>query len=76
MAFLNGQSITKGTVIVRKEHLADTDTPATVNSMLAAVNGFFHFMDWPELSVKPLKAQRPLFCDENREMTRAEYCNS
>ncbi|NBI69348.1 integrase [Pseudoflavonifractor sp. 60] len=73
MAFLNGQPITKGTVIAWKEHLADTYTPATVNSMLAAVNGFFHFMDWPKLSVKPLKVQRPLFCDENREMTRAEY---
>ena len=73
MAFLNGQPITKGGVIAWKEHLADTYTPATVNSMLAAVNGFFHFMDWPKLSVKPLKVQRPLFCDENREMTRAEY---
>ena len=73
MAFLNGQPITKGAVIAWKEHLADTYTPATVNSMLAAVNGFFHFMDWPKLSVKPLKVQRPLFCDENREMTRAEY---
>ena len=39
MAFLDGQPITKGTVIAWKEHLADTYTPATVNSMLAAVNG-------------------------------------
>ena len=73
MAFLDGQPATKGAVIAWKEHLADTYAPATVNSMLAAVNGFFHFMDWPKLSVKPLKVQRPLFCDENREMTRAEY---
>lgn len=41
--------------------------------MLAAVNGFFHFMDWPKLSVRPLKVQRPLFRDERQEMTRAEY---
>lgn len=73
MVFLDGQPATKGAVIAWKEHLADTYAPATVNSMLAAVNGFFHFMDWPKLSVKPLKVQRPLFCDENREMTRAEY---
>ena len=73
MTFLEGQPVTKGAVIAWKEHLADTYTPATVNSMLAAVNGFFHFMDWPKLAVKPLKVQRPLFCDENREMTRAEY---
>lgn len=73
MVFLDGRPAKKGTVIAWKEHLADAYTPATVNSMLAAVNGFFHFMDWPKLSVKPLKVQRPLFCDENREMTRDEY---
>lgn len=73
MAFLDGQPVTKGTVIAWKERLADSYTPATVNSMLAAVNGFFHFMGWPKLSVRPLKVQRPLFCDERREMTRAEY---
>lgn len=73
MAFLKNQPVTKGAVIAWKEHLADLYAPATVNSMLAAVNGFFHFMDWPMLSVRPLKVQRPLFCDENREMTRAEY---
>lgn len=73
MLFLNGKAVTKVAVIAWKEHLADTYTPATVNSMLAAVNSFFQFMDWPKLSVRPLKVQRPLFCDESREMTRAEY---
>lgn len=71
--FLNGKAVTKVDVIAWKEHLSDTYTPATVNSMLAAVNSFFQFMGWPKLSVMPLKVQRPLFCDENREMTRAEY---
>ena len=72
MTFLNGRPITKGAVIEWKGHLADTYTPATTNSMLAAVNGFFRFMDCPRLSVKRLKVQRPLSCDENRGMTRAE----
>lgn len=73
IAFLDGQPVTKGAVLAWKEHLTDIYTPATVNSMLAAVNGFFRFMDWAKLSVRPLKVQRPLFCDESREMTRAEY---
>ena len=73
MMFLNGQPIAKAAVTAWKEHLSNTYTPATVNSMLAAANGFFHFMDWSKLSVRPLKIQRSLFCDENREMTRAEY---
>lgn len=41
--------------------------------MLAAVNGFLSFMGWQALSVKPLKIQRSVFCDEHRELTRAEY---
>lgn len=52
MAFLSGQPITKGAVIAWKEHLAEIYAPATVNSMLAAANGFFRFMDWPKLSVR------------------------
>lgn len=72
-AFLDSQPVTKGAVIAWKKHLADAYTPATVNSMLAAVNGFFHFMGWTNLPVRPLKVQRALFCEESREMTRAEY---
>ena len=30
-------------------------------------------MGWEELRVKPLKIQRSPFCDEERELTRAEY---
>ena len=41
--------------------------------MLAAVGGFLRFMGWEELRVKPLKIQRSPFCDEERELTRAEY---
>ena len=73
VSFLSGQPIAKGAVVAWKEHLTDTYAPATVDPMPTAVNGSFHFMDWPKLSVGPLKVQRPLFCDESREMTRAGY---
>lgn len=53
--------------------MSDACTPATVNSMLASANSFSRFMGWSKLSVRPLKTQCPRFCDENREMTRAEY---
>ena len=39
----------------------------------AAVNGFFRFMGWKDIAVKLLKIQKALFCDERRELTRAEY---
>ena len=45
----------------------------TVNSMLTAVNGFFRFIGWEECRVRPLKMQKRIFSDENKELTKAEY---
>ncbi|MCI9214121.1 MAG: tyrosine-type recombinase/integrase [Oscillospiraceae bacterium] len=71
--YLDGGPLTKAALIDWKEHLTETYAPASVNSMLAAVNSFLRYMGWPELAVKPLKIQRPLFCDERKELTRNEY---
>lgn len=71
--WLGGRTLTKALMIGWKEHLFTAYTPASANSMLAAANGFLKFAGWQELTVKPFKIQRQLFCDENREMTREEY---
>lgn len=47
--------------------------PVTINSMLAALNGFFRFLGRPEWRVKFLKIQRRLFRDAGRELKRPEY---
>lgn len=46
---------------------------ASVNAMLAAVNGFLSFCGWSDCRVKPLKIQRELFCREEQELSREEY---
>lgn len=57
-----------------KEHLLSQGyAPATINSMLAALNGLFHFLGWDECRVRFLKIQRRLFRDAGRELTRPEY---
>lgn len=56
-----------------KAWLTSQYAPATVNSMLAAANGFFAFLGWQDLGIKLLKIQRSPFCDEGKELTRAEY---
>lgn len=56
-----------------KEYLVSSYAPASVNSMLAAVNGFLQFTDWKGLSVKPLRIQKSLFCDESKELSEKEY---
>ncbi len=56
-----------------KEALSADHAPATVNSMLVAVNGFLRFMGWHALTVRLLKIQRPLFREEQRELSKDEY---
>ena len=73
LVWLDGEPLTKAALIAWKQELTGQYAPATVNSMLTAANSFLSFMDWQELSVKPLKIQKSLFCDEARELTREEY---
>ena len=47
--------------------------PVTVNSMLSALNGFFHFLGWDVLRVKFLKIQRRMFREPAKELSRHEY---
>ena len=70
---LDDFGITKHETLTLVLRVTTSHAPATVNSILAAVNGFFRFMGWKDIAVKLLKIQKALFCDERRELTRAEY---
>ena len=70
---LDDFGITKHETLTLVLRVPTSHAPATVNSILAAVNGFFRFMGWKDIAVKLLKIQKALFCDERRELTRAEY---
>lgn len=73
LEYLQGEALTKALMIGWKEALSADHAPATVNSMLVAVNGFLRFMGWHALTVRLLKIQRPLFREEQRELSKAEY---
>ena len=73
MAFLDGNELTKVRLIQWKEHLTEKYAPTSVNAMLAAVNGYVKYRGWMTLAVKPLKIQRSLFLEEEKELTREEY---
>lgn len=73
LEYLQGEALTKALMIGWKEALSADHAPATVNSMLVAVNGFLRFMGWHALTVRLLKIQRPLFREERRELSKAEY---
>ncbi len=66
-------ALDKSMVLAFKAHLVAYYAPASVNSMLAAVN---HFLAWSghfECRVKPLKIQREAFCSAEKELTEREY---
>lgn len=71
--WLAGAPLSKEGLIKWKKSLTARYAAASVNSMLAAVNGFLRFMEWQDFTVKPLKVQKSLFSDENRELTKEEY---
>lgn len=73
LGWLGDGALTKAALIEWKEELTAAYAPATVNSMIAAVNGFLAFMGWNDCKIKLLKIQKTLFCDEGKELTRAEY---
>ena len=70
----DGGEITRDQVQLWKGALAERGlAPSTINAALTAVNGFFRFMHWEELTVRLLRRQKQLFRDNERELTRKEY---
>lgn len=72
-AFAGKESVTKDMAIRYKQYLKGRYKPASVNSMLAAVNRFFKEMQWFDCIVKSMKIQRQTFRSKERELTKAEY---
>ena len=72
--WLEGRAVTKELAAQWKEMLLSSGcAPATVNSKLSAINGFFRFLGREDCKVKFLKIQRQIFRDRSRELTREEY---
>ncbi|RHB47437.1 integrase [Enterocloster aldenensis] len=71
--YLAGAAVTKAALLGWKGCLTEQYAPASVNTMLAAMNGLLDFCGWQDLKVKPLKIQKSLFCDGEKELTKEEY---
>ncbi len=73
IVWLGSNELCKEEVLAYKEHLAEQYAPASANSMIIAVNGFLRFIECTDCCVKPLKVQRQIFMNEEKELTKAEY---
>lgn len=72
--WLGEKPMTKEAAAGWKEYLTERQyCPATINSMLAAINAYFNFSGRPELRVNYLRIQKRMFRSEKRELTRLEY---
>lgn len=70
---LNDKSLSKDAVLCWKKDLTDRYAPASVNSMLAALNHYLAWTNRPECRVKPLKIQKSAFCQPDKELSQSEY---
>lgn len=68
-----GKGVDKGTVQAYKAWLTEGYAPASVNAMLASVNGLLGYCNWHECRVKPLKIQRKAFQQPEKALTKEEY---
>ena len=73
IAFSSGKQIDKSLVLAYKVELEKEYAVASANSMIASINAFFRFAGWLDLCVKQFKVQRKTFCNEEKELTKAEY---
>ena len=64
--YLAGRPIEKAEIISYKEYLTNHYAPASVNSMLVALNGFLRFSGLSSYCVKILKIQRQIFYEEDK----------
>lgn len=72
--FLNGREISKELLLQWKQELRWKLSPSTVNCALAALNGFLRYEEWDHLTVRFVKVARRIFCQEQRDLSKQEYC--
>lgn len=65
--------VDKNRVLKYKEWLISKYSLNSVNSILAALNTYFNFLDADYLKVRRIKVQKPLFLHEEKEITQQEY---
>lgn len=71
--YLDHRPLCKEETIAYKEQLKKKYAPASVNSMLIALNRFLRFLGCHSCCVKPLQIQRQIYCNEDKELTKTEY---
>ena len=73
LLYIGRNRITKTLVLEYKENLIKIYQISSVNSILAAINSFLRFCGLERYRIRNVRAQKKLFCEEERELYREEY---
>lgn len=73
LTWSEGMDAVKETVIRYKQYLQTEYQTASINVKLAALNGFFAFLERFDLRVKQLKIQQQAYCAQEKELSKKEY---
>ncbi len=72
--FLGDKEVTKELMIKYKQHLINSGyAERSVNSMLAAINSLFQFLEWYDCRVKSIKLSPEIYRSDEKELTQKEY---
>lgn len=72
--FAENREITKELIVQYKDSLIEKGYAVrSINSMLAALNTYLSFLGCSEYRVRSIKAQKTIYCREERLLTKAEY---
>ena len=72
--YVGDEIVTKEKVIAYKMELqVKKYAVRSINSMLAGINCLMEFLGWSDCKVKAIKLQKQIYCEEEKELTKAEY---
>lgn len=72
--FLCGKEVTKEQIIEYKQYLISSGyADCSINSMLAAINSLFQYLEWYDCRVKSIKVSPEIYRPDEKELTKKEY---
>lgn len=73
MKFAGDRGVDKTLAMEYKAWLSEKYAVTSANSMIAALNSFFHFQGWTACCVRQFKVQRQAYCSAEKELSKDEY---
>lgn len=70
---LDEEKVTKEKLIDYKAKIATQYKPSSCNVAISAINSFLKYINRTDLCIKPLKIQRQIFENRDKELTKKDY---